>query len=215
MLKDKLQFLKAKSQSLVKPKVFWPTVVILLIACISLYNIKEKERHLRIAKELELSRTIEAKRIVENNLVEAKKEIVAKDEQIKLTLDKLEKEITARKEAEAQLIMVVKEKRDLEAKIEELAAKLPKDIELEKIIVKPIRELTGKVLAFDKENTFVVISLGSGNDLKLGDVLSVYRDGHFIGKVQVEKVEEETSAAVILTPWKNVEFKENDVVKKL
>ena len=206
---------KINLNTLVKPKVFWPTVVILLVLCFIFYAQKEKEKSIRIAKETELLRTVEAKKVVENNLVDAKKEIVAKDEQIKLTLDKLEKEITARKEAETQLLSITKEKQVLEARVEELTAALPKKIELEKIVIKTTHELIGKVLAFDKEHAFVVVDLGSGNNLKLGDILSVYRNDKFIGKVQVEKVEEKSAAAAILSPWKNVEFKENDGVKKL
>ena len=206
---------KVNLNALVRPKIFWPSIIILLIACFSLYMLKEKEKSLRIAKELELQQTVEVKKVVENNLVEANKEILAKGEQIKLNLDKLEKEITARKEAEAQLIVVVKEKQTLEEKVEALTAALPKNIELEKIVIKNRRELNGKVLAYDKEHTFVVVDLGSEHDLKLGDVLSVYRDDKFIGRAQVEKLEEKTSAATILSPWKNVEFKENDMVKKL
>jgi hypothetical protein len=207
--------LKINLQSLVRPKIFWPSIIILLIACLSLYILKEKEKSLRIATEKELSRTVEAKKVVENNLADAKKEIISKDEQIKLTLDKLEKEISARKEAETQLLAVTKEKQALETKVEELTAALPKNIVLEKIVIKTTHELTGKVLAFDKEHVFVVVDLGSGNNLKLGDILSVYRNDKFIGKVQVEKLEEKSSAAAVVTPWKNVEFKENDVVKKL
>ncbi len=207
--------LKINLQSLVRPKIFWPSIIILLIACLSLYILKEKEKSLRIAKELELQQTVEAKKVVENNLADTKKEIISKDEQIKLTLDKLEKEISARKEAETQLLVVTKEKQALETKVEEITAALPGKIELEKIVIKTTHELIGKVLAFDKEHAFVVVDLGSGNNLKLGDILSVYRNDKFIGKVQVEKVEEKSAAADILSPWKNVEFKENDAVKKL
>lgn len=206
---------KVNLNALVRPKIFWPSIIILLIACLSLYMLKEKEKSLRIAKELELQQTVEAKKVVENKLVDAKKEIVVKDEQIKLTLDKLEKEITARKEAETQLLSVTKEKQALEEKVEKLTAVLPKNIELEKIVIKSSRELAGKILAIDKEHGFVVTDLGNENNLKLGDVLSVYRDGKFIGRVQVEKVEEKSSAAAVVSPWKNVEFKENDAVKKL
>jgi len=206
--------LKLNLQYLVRPKVFWPSIIILLILCAALYILKEKEKSIRIYTEKELVKTIEAKRIVESNLVEAKKEITARDEQIKLTLDKLEREITARKEVETRLISVVEEKKVLEAKLEELTA-AAKNIELEKIVIKSTSNLTGKVSAFDKEHSFIVIDLGSANNLKFGDTLSIYRNDKFIGKAQVEKLEEKTSTAVILSPWKNVEFKENDVVKKL
>jgi hypothetical protein len=212
MLKDKLQSLKAKLQSIVKPKVFWSSITILVVLCVCLYVLKEKEKSSRIYTEKELSRTIEAKKVVENNLVEAKKQIASRDEQIKLTLDKLEKEITARKNAEAKLLAVIKEKKVLEEKIAEVAARSP-NIELEKIVIKTGSKLTGKVLALDKEHNFVIIDLGGGSNLELGDILSVYRNGQFIAKVQIEKIEEKTSAAVILPKWQNAAIKENDVVK--
>jgi len=204
-----------KLQSLARPKVFWSSIIILLILSTALYMLKEKEKSLRIYTEKELSKTIEAKKVVENNLTVAKKEISAKDEQISLTLDKLEREVTARRDVEAQLVLVTKEKIGLEAKVEELTAALPKNIELEKIVVKSTQELTGKVLSLDREHGFIVVDLGNDNNLKLGDVLSVYRDNKFIGKAQVEKIEEKSSAAVILSDWQNTEFKENDTVKRL
>lgn len=129
MLKDKLQ-------SIVKPKVFWSSITILVILCVCLYVLKEKEKSSRIYTEKELSRTIEVKKIVENNLVEAKKEIVSRDEQIKLTLDKLEKETTARKDVEDKLLVVTKEKEVLEGKIKEMAAQSP-SVDLQKIVVNP------------------------------------------------------------------------------
>jgi len=206
---------KINLNTLVKPKVFWPAVVILLVLCFTFYVQKEKEKSIRIAKETELLRTVEAKKVVENKLTEAEKQIAARDEQIKLTLDKFEKEVTVRKDLEAQLVTVVKEKQGLATQIEKLAAKLPKNVELEKIVIKTSTELKGKILSYDKDNTFVVTDLGSQNNLKLGDILSVYRNDVFIGRVQIEKFEGTSSAAVVLSPWKNVEFKENDVVKKL
>lgn len=206
--------LKINLRSLVRPKIFWPTVTILLISSTTFYILKEKERHLRITKELELAQTIEAKKVVENNLAQAQKEIQTRDEQIKQTLDKLEKEIAARKEAEARVLAILEEKRVLEAKIQELSAN-PQGIELEKIVVKTMPEIRGKVLSYDKENGFVVVNLGGTDNLKVGDTLSIYRNDKFIGKAQVEKIEEKTSAATILTPWKTIEYKENDIVKKL
>lgn len=128
--------LKAKLQSIVQPKVFWSSITILVILCVCLYVLKEKEKSSRIYTEKELSRTIEVKKIVENNLVEAKKEIVSRDEQIKLTLDKLEKETTARKDAEDKLLVVTKEKEALEGKIKEIAAQSP-SVDLQKIVVNP------------------------------------------------------------------------------
>jgi len=206
---------KINLNTLVKPKVFWPAVVILLVLCFTFYAQKEKEKSIRIAKETELLRIVEAKKTIENKLTESEKQIAARDEQIKLTLDKLEKEAAARKEIETQLVTVVKEKQDLALQIEELAAKMPKNIELEKIVIKTSSRLKGKILSYDKDNAFVATDLGVQNNLKLGDILSVYRNDVFVGRIQIEKFEGISSAAVVLSPWKNVEFQENDVVKKL
>ena len=89
------------------------------------------------------------------------------------------------------------------------------NIELDEIVIKAKDELIGKITISDQENGFVIVDIGSLDNLKLGEVLSVYRDGEFIGKVQVEKIEERFSAAVILTPENEAEFKENDLVKRL
>lgn len=189
--------LKINLQSLIKTKIFWSSIiVILLITSIAFYILKEKEKSLRTYIEKELNKTIETKKTIENNLMEAKKEI------------------TTRKEMETWLASVVEEKNILEAKLEGPTAN-PKNIELKKIVIKTTPDLTGKVLIFNKEYDFVVIDLGSKSNLRLGDILSVYRDSEFIGRVQVEKIKEKTSAAVILMPWKNVEFKKSDVVKEI
>lgn len=131
---------KVNLNAVVRPKIFWPAIVILLTLCVTFYMQKEKEKSMRIAKETELLRTIEAKKAVENKLTEAKETIAARDEQIKLTLDKLEKEVTARKDLEEQLVTVVKEKQDLAAQIEALTAKPPQNIELEKIVIKNLQD---------------------------------------------------------------------------
>lgn len=142
------------------------------------------------------------------------KEVEEKEHQIELALEKLEKEIAARREAGAQLIIAMKEKGILETKVRELT-KATKTVELEKIVVKTTPRLIGKVLTVNKEYSFVVVNLGRENKLKLGDVLSVYRNDEFIGRVQVEKVEEMVCAAAILPEWQDREFRENDEVREI
>jgi len=227
---------KINFKSLVRPKFFWATIVaLLLITSTTFYLLKEEERKEKIFTQKQLIKTIEAKKVVELNLtktfraketVEKKfyaerkrttaleKEVENKENQISFTLDKLEKEVTARREAEAQLLIVVREKRNLERELKKVA-RATQTIELEKIVVKPISSLAGEVLMVNKEHSFVVLNLGRANNLTFGDFLSVYRNGEFIGNVEVEMVYEKTSAATILPEWKDVEFKENDEVRKL
>lgn len=121
----------------VSPNVFWLSLIILLAVCGMFYVQKENEKSIRIAKERELATTIEVKKVVENKLTEAKKQISERDEQIKRIMDELEKENVALNDMEDQLEITTKEKEDLAAKIEELSAKLLKQVELEKIVVTP------------------------------------------------------------------------------
>ncbi len=223
MLKIDLKYLN-------KPKIIYAALVVLLIASITFYFLKEKEKKLRIATQDQLTQTIEEKKSVENKLTEIvlvkeqvegelvsekeksstlKKELDDKEQHIKTTLDRLEREIMARKKVEAQLMIALKEKENLEAKVRNPT------IELEKIVIKPGSVTTGKVIMVNKDYAFVVVNLGSTHNIKVGDILSVYRNDEFIGKVQIEKAEEKMSAASILSDWQNVEFKENDVVKTI
>ena len=226
--------LKIDLKSLNKPKIIYAALVVLLIASISFYVIKEKERKLRIYTQQQLTQTVEEKKKVENKLTETvkakeqvegelasekeksltlKKELDDKEQQIKTTLDRLEREITARKKAEAQLMITLKEKENLETKVRNL--KEAPTVELEKIVIKPGSVTTGKITMVNKEYAFIVVNLGSQHNIKVGDILSVYRNDEFIGKVQIERAEEKMSAASILPDWQNVEFKENDVVKTI
>lgn len=218
--------LKINLKSSVRPKVFWSSITILLIGGIFFYVLKERTlrvytqeqlaRVVESSKEVEsrLIKSIKAKRIAQEGLAIEKEKSFTLGKELNFALDKLEKEMIARREAETQLIITMKEKKILEAKVKEFT-EAPKIIQLEKIVVKPAPLLTGNVLVVNREFAFVVVDLGRANNLKLGDVLSVYRQGKFVGKIQVEKVEEKISAATILPDWKTIEFKENDEVKKI
>ena len=220
----------------VRPKfLFGGIIVLLLITSITFYLLKEEERKEKIFTQKQLIKTIEAKKVVELNLtktfrakeiVEKKfdaerkrttaleKEVEDKENQISFTLDKLEKEVTARHEAEAQLLIAVKEKRTLRAELKKFT-KATEVIELEKIIVKPTSSLIGEVLMVNREHNFIVVDLGRASNLGFGDLLSIYRNDEFIGKAEVEMVNEKTCAAAILPDWQDVDFKENDEARRL
>ena len=218
--------LKINPKLSVRPKVFWLSIIILLMAGAFFYIVKERmlrvytqEQLARVAdrsKEVEsrLIKSIKAKRIAQEGLAIEKEKSFTLGKELNFALDKLEKEMIARREAETQLIITMKEKRILEATVKEFA-QAPRTIQLEKIVVKPAPLLTGNVLVVNREFAFVIVDLGRVNNVNLGDVLSVYRGGEFVGKVQVEKVEEKISAATVLPEWQTIEFRENDEVKKI
>ena len=224
------------SKSLVESKFFRSAlIVLLLITSITYYILNKKEKTLRIYTQEELSKTIVKKRFIENKLEDtiiAKKtvqkelntekrkrfaletEIEEKEEQIRLSLSRLQKEIVARRETEAQLVITMKEKGILEAKISKLTKKTGA-FELERIVVKTTPVLVGRVLMVNREYDFIVADLGRGDNVKLGDVLSVYRNEKFIARVQVERLEENICAAAVLPGWQNVEFNESDEVREI
>lgn len=97
-----------------------------------------------------------------------------------------------------------------------LAAAPKKPIELEKIVVSSLLEAEGRVLAVDKQNDLIVINLGSINNLKSGDRLSIYRGNDFIANAELVKVQNRISAAMIITGdslIKDAAVEVNDTVK--
>lgn len=91
-----------------------------------------------------------------------------------------------------------------------------KPVELEKIIISSLLETEGRVLAVDKQNDLVVINLGSLNDLKNGDKLSIYRGDNFIANAELVKVQDKISAAMLISADNNAEdiaVEVDDIVK--
>lgn len=186
----------------------------------------------KLLNEMEQKKTaLREKAAIEQELILEKKmnailekDVHEKERQIKSASAVLEQEVQTRRQMETQLAISrekinigIKKIESLEAKIEELN-KTNRAVELEKIVVTadlPVSTVIGNILVVNKEFNFVVVDLGKKDDLKLGDILSVYRKDEFIGKVQVERLEREISVASILPDWEKTEFKENDVVKKL
>ncbi len=98
---------------------------------------------------------------------------------------------------------------DLAQQVEELQA--GREVQLDKIVVKPGVEPAGKVLVVNKEFNFIVIAAGNNKGITQGVIFSVFRDGNLIGKAQVEKVYETMSAANIMP--NSAEIKEGDLAK--
>lgn len=196
---------------IVTPKVFWPIIGVLLGVNITLYTLKEEEKNLRIYTHDRLSKIIEDKERI-----------------IKVSLNKLEKEITARREIEAQLIITMRERGIFERDSRRVSYPLEKGVPKKSLAVPPLTfepidlggivvnnsgRLIGRILSVNREYDWIIVNLGENDNLKLKDALSVYQNGKFVGGLQVEKVEKGVCAAVVLPEWGNVEFKENDEVR--
>lgn len=211
----------SKLISQVEPEFLVTTIIVsLLITSTLFYIFKEQERSLRIFTRERLAETIEEKYKAEERLrgtVIVKKkleeELEQKNRLINLALNKLEEEISARRKAEAQLLTALKEIRNSEERLQDITQK-PGIIELEQIVVTSQPLLSGEISSVNEEYRFILVNLGRADGLSIGDILSVYRNGKFIGKAEVERLEERTAACAILPAWEKQEFKEKDLVKR-
>ena len=96
------------------------------------------------------------------------------------------------------------------------AASAAKPVELERIVVSQAGAdgWQGRVLSIDPQWNFIVVNLG-WDTVKLGDTMSVFRNGQLLAKARVERVQENICAAAILPEWTTQEIHINDVVRVL
>ncbi|MFH2138850.1 MAG: hypothetical protein ABII88_10095 [Candidatus Omnitrophota bacterium] len=83
------------------------------------------------------------------------------------------------------------------------------------ISLPPPASLEGQVLVVNKEFAFVVINIGQKDGLEESKILEVYRGQNYLGKVQVERIYDTMSSAVILPEYTTEEIKEGDAVKQI
>lgn len=71
-----------------------------------------------------------------------------------------------------------------------------------------------QVLSVNRKFNFVVANLGLKDNLEIGDILNVEREGKKVGTVTIEKIYDNFSAATINTQPKDAPFKQGDAVRK-
>ncbi|MBU0469463.1 MAG: hypothetical protein KJ736_10455 [Candidatus Omnitrophica bacterium] len=69
----------------------------------------------------------------------------------------------------------------------------------------------GRVVSINEENNFVIVDIGEGSGINVGDNLSVYRDSQYIARLEVIQVRTDISAADIRDQWSRL--KAGDVVR--
>ncbi|MDD5073147.1 MAG: hypothetical protein PHX64_01560 [Candidatus Omnitrophica bacterium] len=162
---------------------------------------EKKDKEEALAKLSDKDKEIEE---VKTNWESEKSSRAAVQEQF----DKLQKEYVA----------VQKKLGDLQAtnqgllkQVEDLQAK--KEVDLERIVVKPGVDAEGKVLVVNKEFNFIVVAAGNNKGITPGVTFGVYRNNKLVAKATVEKVYETMSAANILPD--SGEIKEGDIAKAM
>ncbi len=106
-----------------------------------------------------------------------------------------------------------------------LLADKSKIVRLDDIIVSPqakkeaedlLKKSEGRILSVDAETEFVIINLGSKNDVDVGMMMSVYRGSEYLGDIKITRVQPEMSAADLIPPFSSRTVRKNDqvVIKK-
>jgi hypothetical protein len=153
--------------------------------------------------------------------------------------EKLTKVSSEFDDVKTQLGQIRMAKEALENRIIDLKRKkeLANSVELEKIVVNqdtpaasvgqvqaqsqpftplpPPAKLEGQVLVVNKEFAFVVVNIGEKDGIKNSQILTVFRGTQPLGKVQVERIYDTMSSAVILPDQTMKDIQEGDIVKLL
>jgi len=124
---------------------------------------------------------------------------------------------------QAQLAKAEQAKTELETKVLELSEH--PSVELEKVIVtsaspsaassSQLPATQGQVVVVNREYDFIVMNLGKRQGLALGQEFQIVRGQQVLGRVKVEKVYDELSAAAILPESNKDAIREGDLVKAL
>ena len=161
----------------------------------------EKEKSQRESLKLELTKKDTELSGIKGQLDSA----AAEKRNLQATLDQEKTKYSQLKERVDKLVEV---KNELEKKVKDIVDK--QGVELERIVVKQEGELEGKVLVISKEYNFIVTDIGSDDQIALGDILTVFRDGKYVGEGQVEKIYDTMSAATIVKETKPGAIQIND-----
>lgn len=178
--------------------------IIAAALAIGFFMQKEEEKNIRIKVENMLKSMIKA---TDNLETEMANKIQEKERQISYLSASLSKE--------KSINLKLAQNLDRSSKRFTVASHNKRPVELEKIIVSSLLEAEGRVLAIDKQNDLIVVNLGSMNNLKSGDKLSVYRGVDFIANAELVRVQNRISAAMILPDdgAKSIKVEVNDIVK--
>jgi predicted RNase H-like nuclease (RuvC/YqgF family) len=184
----------------------------------------------------QLAKEIEAQEALSRSVNEREQEIarLAKDleqarSEAKQATTQLSQFQSEREGMKQQLADLEQAKGDLESKVLELADR--PTVELEKVLVTNDQLLngpgpmmttlaaasgrSGEVVVINREYDFIVMNLGKNHGLAVGQEFQIVRGEQVLGRVKVEKVYDELSAAAILPDSQKDTIREGDTVKAL
>lgn len=186
------------------------------------------------ASQEELARAVETRTTLSRSVEDREREIARLTQdlsdargQSKTASDQLTQLQSERDAMQQQLAELERAKDDLEAKVMEASDQRP-TVELEKVLVSnspesfsgtgrpmPVSLADGQVVVVNREYDFIVMNMGKNHGLAVGQEFQVLRDSQVLGRVKVEKVYDELSAATILPESQKDNIREGDIVRAL
>ncbi|MBI3321216.1 MAG: hypothetical protein HYZ91_02985 [Candidatus Omnitrophica bacterium] len=185
----------------------------------------------------ELAKSTEAKETLARSIEDREREISRLTKEMEQTqreskqsADRLAELQKLNETAKQQLADLRKAKEQLEAKVMELSGQPL--VELDKVTVSDQKASgaegmvmpasatvatpsNGQIVVVNREYDFIVMNLGKNQGLSVGQEFQIVRGDEVLGKVKVEKVYDELSAATILPESQKNNIREGDTVKAL
>jgi len=126
---------------------------------------------------------------------------------------------SSQEKLELQVSDLERAKAELETKLLEVSEQ--PTVELERVVVSSpdapataVSSTSGQVIVVNREYDFIVMNLGKNQGLEIGQEFQIVRGTEVLGRVKVEKVYDELSAAAILPDSKKDAIREGDGVVK-
>ena len=96
------------------------------------------------------------------------------------------------------------------------SASAPPAVQLERVMVSDAdaAALKGRIVSIHKDWNFVVIDLG-WDAVRIGDTVSIVRNGEVLAKARIDRVQEDVCAATLLSESESGEVRVNDLVRIL
>ena len=145
-------------------------------------------------------------------------------QELEVTVGQLSEETTSSRDLRMRLASMQQQMDRLQGELalaledqrEEAASGASGPVQLERIVISDAGSATvqGRVLSIHRDWNFVVVDLG-WNAVKIGDILSIYRNEQLLAKARVERVQEGVCAATILPEWQTSEIHINDQARIL
>jgi predicted RNase H-like nuclease (RuvC/YqgF family) len=186
----------------------------------------EEELVQTIKKHESLSESVETREAEIARLTRELEQAQSESRQVVSQLNSIQSE---RDQVKKQLTQLEQAKHDLESKVIELAEQ--PTVELDKVLVTGDRPagasgymmpvsasstaVDGQVVVINREYDFIVMNLGKTHGLSIGQEFRIVRGNEVLGRVKVEKVYDELSAAALLPDSKKSSIREGDAVQAL